>query len=169
MNPITNNQFLAAIIEEAAWKAISRKEEWTMDALEKYQDKVDWEEISSNSDVMWTVDGINKFINKIDWEAFSRYCPAYLLTEYNLLRFKSNWDWSRLSIREEIYNNWELLDAVAELVNWRDLITGWNIKHPIRFFKRYESHIPMSQLQESRFWGDLIDAVGDSLKSSIAE
>lgn len=58
MNPIKNNQFLAAIIEEAAWKAISRKEEWTMDALEKYQDKVDWEEISSNSDVMWTVDGM---------------------------------------------------------------------------------------------------------------
>ncbi len=56
MNPITNNQFLAAIIEEAAWKAISRKEEWTV--LEKYQDKVDWEEISSNSDVMWTVDGM---------------------------------------------------------------------------------------------------------------
>ena len=40
MNPITNNQFLAAIIEEAAWKELSRKGEWTMDVLEKYQGKV---------------------------------------------------------------------------------------------------------------------------------
>ena len=168
MNPITNNQFLAAILEEAAWKEVSSKEGWTMDTLEKYQDKVDWKEISSNSDVMWTVDGINKFMSKIDWEEFSRNCPDYLLTEENLLRFKTNWNWNQLSNREEIYNNWYLLDKVTDMVDWKEIITSWNIKNPVQFFKRYENYIPMSQLQDSRLWSEIVEAMGASLKDKIA-
>lgn len=98
MNPISNNQFLAAVLEETALKEISSKEGWSMNILEKYQDKVDWNEISSNSDVMWTTDGINKFSHKINWEDFSRDCPAYILTEDNLLRCKNNWNWPSFPI-----------------------------------------------------------------------
>lgn len=168
MNPITNNQFLAAIIEEAAWKELSRKGEWTMDVLEKYQGKVDWEEISSNSDVMWTVEGVNKFISKINWEDFSRYCPEYLITEDNLLRFKNNWNWSQLSNRTELYNNWSLLDKVTDMVDWKEIISNWNIKNPVQFFKRYENFIPMFQFQDSRLWDDIVDAIADKLSDTIA-
>lgn len=168
MNPITNNQFLAAMLEEAAWKEVSSKEGWTMEALEKYQDKVDWKEISSNSDVMWTVDGISKFMGKIIWEEFSRNCPEYLLTEDNLLRFKGNWNWSQLSRRSELYNNWALLDMVTDLVDWKEIITNWDIKFPIQFFKRYEKYIPMSQFQDSSLWDDFVRAMRDNLKGTIA-
>ena len=167
MNPITNNQFLAAIIEEAAWKEVSSMEGWTMEALEKYQDKVDWREISSNSNVMWTIDGINKFTYKIDWEALSRYCPAYLLTEDNLQRFKANWNWSRLSLREEIYNNWNLLDKVTDMVDWSKIITNRHINSPVRFFKRYENFIPMSDFQYTQLWHDVVEAISATLKDSI--
>lgn len=168
MNPITNNQFLAVILEEAAWKEVSSKEGWTMESLEKYQDKVDWKEISSNSEVMWTVEGINKFMGKINWEEFSRNCPGYLLTEDNLLRFKANWNWSQLSNRDELYNNWGLLDKVTDMVDWKEIITNWNIKNPILFFKRYENFIPMSQFQDSRLWTDIVEAMSVTLKDSIA-
>ena len=167
MNPISNNQFLAAVLEEAAWKEISSKEGWSMEMLEKYQDKVDWNEISFNSDVMWTTDGINKFSHKINWEDFSRNCPAYILTEDNLLRFKNNWNWLKLSNREEIYNNWYLLDKVIDFVDWKEIIDNWDIKLPIQFFKRYENHIPMSQFQDSRLWDKMVEIMDTQFREEI--
>lgn len=168
-NPILNNQIFAVVLEEAAWKEISSDEEWSMEMLEKYQDKVNWNKISSNSDVMWTNDGINKFSHKINWEDFSRNCPAYILTEDNLLRFKNNWNWSLLSNREEIYNNWNLLDKVIDFVDWNKIIDSWDIKHPIQFFKRYENYIPMSQFHDSILWDKMVEIMATQLKVEILE
>lgn len=167
MNPISNNQFLAAVLEEAAWKEISSMDGWSMDMLEKYQDKVNWKKISSNSDVMWTTDGINKFSHKINWEDFSCNCPEYILAEDNLLRFKNNWIWKQLSHRDEIYNNWNLLDKVIDFVDWKEIIDSWDIKFPIQFFKRYENHIPMSYLQNSRLWDQMVEIMATQLKAEI--
>ena len=138
-----------------------------MEALEKYQDKVNWRDISSNPGVMWTVEGINKFADKISWEDFSRKCPGYLLTEDNLLRFKDKWNWTRLSYRKEIFNNRDLLDKVTDMVDWSKIITNHHINNPVQFFKRYEKFIPMSDFQYSRLWDGVVEAIGATLKDSI--
>ena len=169
MNQITANQFLAAMLEEAAWKKVSSRGSWTMEALEKYQDKVDWKEISSNSEVKWTVDGISKFMGKIEWDEFTYNCPGYLLTKDNLFRFKDNWNWSTLSRFSELYNNWSLLDKVTDLVDWKEIISNWDIELPVQFFKRYEKFIPMSQFQDSGLFYLLADAMCDNMKRTIAE
>lgn len=54
------------------------------------------------------------------------------------------------------------------MVDWKEIITSWNIKNPIQFFKRYENFIPMSQFQESRLWTDIVEAMSVTLKDSIA-
>ena len=41
--------------------------------LEKYQDKVSWEEISGNGNIRWTIPMIQKFQKKLNWERFSEY------------------------------------------------------------------------------------------------
>ena len=48
MEPITNNEFLNSVLETEAWKKISENESLSMDILDKYADKLDWEEISEN-------------------------------------------------------------------------------------------------------------------------
>lgn len=138
-----------------------------MAKLDMYKDTVDWYKISSNTDVMWTTDGINKFTNKINWENFSRYCPAYILTVDNLFCFKNKWNWTLLSNRKEIYSNWNLLDKVIDFVDWKEIIDSWDIKLPIQFFKRYENHIPMSYLQNSRFWDQMVGIMATQLKAEI--
>lgn len=169
MNPITNNEFLAAVMEEAAWKEASESGPWSMEMLSKYQDKVDWKKISSNSEVVWTVDGVNKFKHKINWEEFSANCPAYFLTVENLQQFKNFWDWSEISERSEVLNNWELLDTLVDSVDWEKIIEQWSIERPIEFFKRYESHVPMKHFQDSRLWNMIADELGKQLKLRIMQ
>lgn len=54
MEPITNNEFLNSVLEAEAWKEISDNESLSMDILDKYADKLDWDEISENRNVIWT-------------------------------------------------------------------------------------------------------------------
>ena len=75
MEPITNNEFLDSILEAEAWKEISNNESLSMDILDKYADKLDWDEISENRNVIWTLDGINKFTSRLNWSNFSQNCP----------------------------------------------------------------------------------------------
>lgn len=109
MEPITSNDFLNSVLEAEAWKELSQRESLSMDLLEKYADKVDWEEVSSNGNVMWTMDGIAKFASRIHWEDFSRNCPDSLISSTTLQKFSNLWDWKTLSNRDIIYNDWKLL------------------------------------------------------------
>lgn len=129
-----------------------------MTMIEKFADKLDWEEVSGNSNVIWTVEGINKFANKIHWDEFSRSCPENLLSESTLQKFASKWDWKTLSNRDDIYNNWRLLEKFADKVNWGEIITSWNIEKPLEFFSHFQQYIPMSKFQDSRLWNAMVEA-----------
>ena len=79
MEPITSNDFLNSVLETEAWKEVSQSGSLSMTMIEKFADKLDWEEVSGNRNIIWTVEGINKFANKIHWDEFSRSCPENLL------------------------------------------------------------------------------------------
>ena len=79
-------------------------------------------------------------------------------SETTLQKFASKWDWKALSNRDDIYNNWRLLEKFADKVNWGEVITNWNIEKPVEFFSRFQQYIPMSKLQDSRLWEDIIRA-----------
>ncbi|UKI43456.1 MAG: hypothetical protein L6U16_10420 [Porphyromonadaceae bacterium] len=64
METITNNEFLNSVLEAEAWKEVSQSERLSMTMIEKFADKLDWEEVSGNSNIILTVEGINKFANK---------------------------------------------------------------------------------------------------------
>lgn len=118
MEPITSNDFLNSVLETEAWKEVSQSGSLSMTMIEKFADKLDWEEVSGNRNIIWTVEGINKFANRIHWDEFSRSCPENLLSETTLQKFASKWDWKALSNRDDIYNNWRLLEKFADKVNW---------------------------------------------------
>ena len=158
MEPITSNDFLNSVLETEAWKEVSQSGSLSMTMIEKFADKLDWEEVSGNSNVIWTVEGINKFANRIHWDEFSRSCPENLLSESTLQKFASKWDWKTLSNRDDIYNNWRLLEKFADKVNWGEVITNWRIEKPLEFFARFQQYIPMSKLQDSRLWNAMVEA-----------
>ena len=87
-----NNDFMAKVLEEAAWKELSSEFAWNEQLLEKYKDKVVWKEISDNSNILWTVSMIEKFKNKVDWEELSCSDNEHLFTAENLDRYKDYWN-----------------------------------------------------------------------------
>lgn len=157
MEPITSNDFLNSVLEAEAWKEVSQSGSLSMTMIEKFADKLDWEEVSGNSNVIWTVEGINKFANRIHWDEFSRSCPENLLSESTLQKFASKWDWKALSNRDDIYNNRRLLEKFADKVNWGEVITNWHIEKPLEFFSRFQHYIPMSKFQDSRLWNAMVE------------
>ena len=60
-----SNEFMQNIATEEAWKELSGKFNWSEVLLEKYQDNVDWDEISENRIIRWTIPMIQKFQKKI--------------------------------------------------------------------------------------------------------
>ena len=98
MEPITSNDFLNSVLETEAWKEVSQSGSLSMTMIEKFADRLDWEEVSGNSNVIWTVEGINKFANKIHWDEFSRSCPENFLSESTLQKFAPKWIGRRFPI-----------------------------------------------------------------------
>lgn len=158
MEPITNNEFLNSVLEAEAWKEISDNESLSMDMLDKYADKLDWEEISENRNIIWTLDGINKFAHRINWSDFSQYCADHIINEVTLQKFASHWDWKAISNRDCFYNDWTLLEKFADKADWSEVITNWNIEKPLEFFARFQQYIPMAKLQDSRLWNSMVEA-----------
>lgn len=156
MEAIINNEFLNSVLE--AWKEVSQTGSLSMPMLEKLADKLDWEEVSGNQNVVWTVDGISKHANKINWTEFSNSCPDNLISDTTLRKFADKWDWKALSNRDILYNNWILLDKFADKINWGEVITNWNIEKPVEFFNRFQQYVPMSKLQDSRLWTSIVEA-----------
>ena len=81
MNMISNNEFLQSVLESAAWKKISESETLSMEILEKYQDKLDWDEISENGNILWTVDGVKKFSRRINGLSSHIAAPTLLFAK----------------------------------------------------------------------------------------
>ena len=94
---ILSNDFMHQTAVSEAWKELSENFSWSEALLEKYQDQVDWHEISCNSNVVWTVPMVQKFKNRIDWNKFSEYASEAVMTEPFLDAFKEKWNWSELS------------------------------------------------------------------------
>ena len=78
---ILSNDFMHQTAVSEAWKELSENFSWSEALLEKYQDQVDWHEISCNSNVVWTVPMVQKFKNRIDWNKFSAYASEAVMTE----------------------------------------------------------------------------------------
>ena len=119
---ILSNDFMHQTAVSEAWKELSENFSWSEALLEKYQDQVDWHEISCNSNVVWTVPMVQKFKNRIDWNKFSEYASEAVMTEPFLDAFKEKWNWSELSDNRNLTMTHELLEkygkvAVIDAVN----------------------------------------------------
>lgn len=105
-----SNDFMAKVLEDAAWKELSGDFAWNEQLLEKCKDKVVWKTISGNSSILWTVSMLEKFKNRIDWEEISSSSNEHLFTAENLEKYKNYWNWRELSRNSSL----ELTPAILE-------------------------------------------------------
>ena len=155
-----SNEFMQKIATEKAWEKLSEDFNWSECLLEKYQDKVDWQLVSENTNIQWTIPMIQKFKNRIDWDKFSRHARTETLTEAFIDAFKDKWNWTELSENSAMELTHELLEKYADKWNWETIIDCWecNIfdEKGIDFYERYKDYIPASKLQQSMLWKEIV-------------
>ena len=148
------------ISTDEAWKELSGTYSWSESLLEKYQDRVDWHDVSENPFILWTIPMIQKFKNRIDWDKFSRHARTETLTEAFIDAFKDKWNWTELSENSAMELTHELLEKYADKWNWETIIDCWecNIfdEKGIDFYERYKDYIPASKLQQSMLWKEIV-------------
>ena len=155
-----SNEFMQKISTDEAWKELSGTYSWSESLLEKYQDRVDWHDVSENPFILWTIPMIQKFKNRIDWDKFSRRARTETLTEAFIDAFKDKWNWTELSENSAMELTHELLEKYADKWNWETIIDCWecNIfdEKGIDFYERYKDYIPASKLQQSMLWKEIV-------------
>ena len=113
---------------------------------------------------------LDKFKSYIDWSELSASNNSYLFSVDNLRKYKSYWNWKELSSNTSIMWNYNMVDEFAELINWEKLIDLYGIgdKFPSReFFEKYKSYFPISFLQDSYLWRDVIEKDKNELAAKI--
>jgi len=74
---------VAQMMESEAWQELSCSINWNETQLEKYADKLDWEKVSRNDNMLWTFSMLEKFKNRINWRALSESIkPSLSLLPY---------------------------------------------------------------------------------------
>lgn len=157
---VLSNEFIQKIMNEEAWKELSNDFNWSETLLEKYQDKVDWNEISGNTGIRWTVPMIQKFRHRINWDVFSDTIGEESLPENILETFKDKWNWHKLSSNVEVFLSYDLLDKFADLWDWEEIIDRYCNNffegQGIKFYERYKDYIPIAKVQNSRLWYEIV-------------
>ena len=164
-----SNEFLGKILDDAVWKELSRSFQWTEQTLEKYKDKVNWEEVSGNVEIFWTPIMLDKFKHRLDWTKISSTSNPILLNVSNIEKFKDYWDWSELSGNRSLDLCFELIDMFVDQWDWTELINRYtgdvfdafysnDMQHiySFEFLEKYLDKIPSDTLQSSRLWDKLV-------------
>lgn len=175
MTTTIKNEFMQHIATEEAWKSLSREFAWTETLLEKHGEKVDWKEISDNRNITWTIPMLQKFSKKVDWSTLSDHSNESWFTEAHLETFKDKWDWSKISSTFSFTE--ELIDKYIDYLDWPEIIgsgccfysnfmSGDTFK-AIGFYEKYKDYIPMSKLQESFLWREMVEQRSKQLEAEI--
>lgn len=162
-----NDGLMAQMIEEEAWKDLSGDYPWSEALLERFKDKVDWEEVSGNRNVVWTVSMLEKFKNRIDWCELSRTCCKSLLIPEVVEQFKDRWDWKELSENYELPI--ETIRKMADYIDWKALIDCRyrDDIYSMEFLKEFEERIPASSFKDSGLWKRIVEEKVEKLRAEI--
>ena len=157
---------MALMIEEEAWKELSFDYPWNEALLEKYKDKLDWDEVSGNRNVAWTVSMLEKFKGRINWSQLSNTSQKTILRPDVVDMFKDRWDWKELSENSNLPI--ETIRRMADYIDWKNLIErSCRDDFGMAFLKEFEDRIPASDFKDSELWNRIIEEKAESLRAEI--
>jgi hypothetical protein len=140
-----NEDFYANLRGLDVWKRLSKYGvRWSINLIDRYQNKIDWKCFSENNNVHWTTSLLEKHQDKLDWKALSSGSCSGLFSTLNLKRFSSKWDWSELSSNSSVDWNMEKVEEFKGLIDWDKFITcGCNPDLlTLKFYMKYKEYFP---------------------------
>lgn len=137
---------VAQMMDTEAWGNVSENFPFSEAQLEKYADKLDWKEVSGNTNIFWSVQMLEKFKRRIDWTALSRSLQEENVSAELLEKFKDNWNWEELSD-----NNYSLSEQIATE----------------EFIRKYSDRIPACDFKDSHLWRELVEKKEKEIKKRI--
>ena len=140
------DEVLDSIINANAWNEISSSFGLNEGMLEKYADKLNWHEVSQNTEIHWTVKLLEKWADRLDWEKLSDSANDYLLTPDVIAYFVNRWNWHKLSGNHNLKLNNLFIDRFVDYWDWEELINGFFRGEELYnrdFYDRYRKYIPM--------------------------
>ncbi|MCR4829741.1 MAG: hypothetical protein K5864_09835 [Bacteroidales bacterium] len=165
-----NDEMIQSIISAKAWNDISSNYGLTEEMLERYADKLNWNEVSKNSEIHWTVKLIEKWANRLNWEELSGNGNEYLLTPDVIAYFVNRWNWHTLSRNSNLKLDFTFVDRFIDKWDWQELIDSWRREdfYTKEFFDRYRSHIPLTSfLENSRLVNELVEKEMEQIKKEL--
>ena len=145
-----SDEMIQSIISAKAWSDISSNFGLTEEMLERYADKLHWNEVSKNSEIHWTVKLIEKWADRLNWEELSESENEFLLTPDVIAYFVNRWNWRALSRNSYLKLDFAFIDRFIDKWDWAELINCWDRDelYSKEFFDKYRSHIPLNAFIE---------------------
>lgn len=159
---------VAQMMDTEAWGNVSGDFPFSEAQLEKYADKLDWKEVSGNTNIFWSVQMLEKFKRRIDWTALSRCLQEENVSAELLEKFKDYWNWEELSDNNCLTP--ELIDQFADYINWKALINNWSCCEKLateEFIRKYSDRIPACDFKDSRLWREMVERKEKEIKKQI--
>lgn len=160
---------VAQMMESEAWQELSCSINWNETQLEKYADKLDWEKVSRNENMLWTNSMLEKFKNRINWRALSESIRPKSFSPALLDKYADKWDWSAISESSELTP--DFVEKYADRLNWSRVIDNWHFCDDYgteAFLKKYQDRIPSGQFHDSNLWRSLLARKQDEILSQIS-
>lgn len=158
---------MAQMMEAEAWQSISRNYPFSEVQLEKFADKVDWEQVSGNTEIAWTIPMMEKFKNRLRWDELAcNNSQEFSHTEI-LEKFKDRWDWDKYSDNGTL--TMEILEKFADKLNWKNIIRNWSIKSlDVKvILEKFEDKIPTTEFKDSVIWSELVERKEKEIKKIL--
>ncbi len=165
-----SDEMIQSIISAKAWSEISGNFGLTEEMLERYADKLNWNEVSKNSEIHWTVKLIEKWADRLNWEELSESSNDYLLTPDVIAYFVNRWNWRVLSRNNSLKLDYTFIDRFIDKWDWSELIECWGREDLYNkvFFDRYRSHIPLTPfLDNSRLVNEMVEKEAEQIKKEL--
>ena len=165
-----SDEMIQSIISAKAWDEISGNFGLTEEMLERYADKLNWNEVSKNSEIHWTVKLIEKWADRLNWEELSESSNDYLLTPDVIAYFVNRWNWRVLSRNNSLKLDYTFIDRFIDKWDWSELIECWGREDLYNkvFFDRYRSHIPLTPfLDNSRLVNEMVEKEAEQIKKEL--
>lgn len=101
---------------------------------------------------------LEKFKGRIDWMGVSKRINSLAITSSAIEKFKEYWNWEELSSNNDVQLSYELLDNYIDRWDWAGIIDRYNVNlFNEDFLTHYQEYIPISKLQDSRLWQEIIE------------
>ena len=165
-----SDEMIQSIISAKGWDEISGNFGLTEEMLERYADKLNWKEVSKNSEIHWTVKLIEKWADRLNWEELSESSNDYLLTPDVIAYFVNRWNWRVLSRNHSLKLDYTFIDRFIDKWDWSELIECWGREDLYNkvFFDRYRSHIPLTPfLDNSRLVNEMVEREAEQIKKEL--